>query len=392
MLNVEQRQHDRRASHRVKVLNWPAKILTEDAIIDGTTRNVGGNGAYILYDLPYRSNFSLGQRNRLALIIKPPNRLPLLLNAEVARSDILSSDEKNILIGVGLNFIELHYENRQFLRSLVTEYCKARLTRATAQTSGEGEIPRLRSKQQSFSINEQSLEDRYELRHRINRKQKETKTKSSEESSTNWMISNDLLEELKILARENDKGIQQILAEAAHDILLKYQKGSDDAAKSLIAGKERRVHSRVETTWPVKIVTSQGPVQGEIRDISKGGALIRCHDLPITDETFELRIEIPGHLLKVSATVEKVRLTIDEGDCTCGSFDLAVRFLEINLEQRNILYNAIEHQSQKDEKPKAGGTSLSLHSIPPKRPQLTCRTDRPSKNFAPLDTVFDRLD
>ena len=64
MFNVNQKQSDRRASHRVKVLNWPAKILTEDAIIDGTTRNVGGNGAYILYDLPYRSNFSLGQRNR----------------------------------------------------------------------------------------------------------------------------------------------------------------------------------------------------------------------------------------------------------------------------------------------------------------------------------------
>ena len=206
MLNVKQKQHDRRSSNRVKVLNWPAKILTEDAIIDGTTRNVGGNGAYVLYDLPYRSNFSLGQRNRLALIIKPPNRLPLLLNAEVARSDILSSDEKNILVGVGLNFIEVHYENRQFLRSLVAEYCRARLARATSQTSGGGDMLWLRSKQQSLLINEHSHQHRYELRHRINREQMETRKNPSGESSTNYMISSDLLEELRILARKNQAG------------------------------------------------------------------------------------------------------------------------------------------------------------------------------------------
>ena len=124
------------------------------------------------------------------------------------------------------------------------------------------------------------------------------------------------------------------------------------------------------------------------RDLSKGGALIRCHDLPMTDETFELKIEIPGHLLKVSATVEKVRLTIDEGDCTSGSFDLAVRFLEVNLEQRKILYNAIEHQSQKDGELKLAGTSSSLGSIPPNPPLLPGRTDRPSKNSAPPDSGF----
>ena len=388
MLNVKQKQHDRRSSNRVKVLNWPAKILTEDAIIDGTTRNVGGNGAYVLYDLPYRSNFSLGQRNRLALIIKPPNRLPLLLNAEVARSDILSSDEKNILVGVGLTFIEVHYENRQFLRSLVAEYCRARLARATSQTSGGGDMLWLRSKQQSLLINEHSHQHRYELRHRINREQMETKKNHSGESSTNYMISSDLLEELRILARKNHKGMRQILTEAIHDILHKYQKGCRDTAKSLIPRKERRVHSRVEITWPVKIVTSQGPVQGEIRDISKGGARIRCHDLPMPDETFELRIEIPGHLLKVSATVEKVRLTIDEGDCTSGSFDLAVRFLEINLEQRKILYNAIEHQSQKDGESKAAGTPSSLYSNPSNRPLLSGRTDRPSGNTTPPDGGF----
>ena len=388
MLNEKQKQHDRRASHRVKVLNWPAKILTEDAIIDGTTRNVGGNGAYILYDLPYRSSFSLGRRNRLALIIKPPNRLPLLLNAEVARSDILSSDEKNILVGVGLNFVEVHYENRQFLRTLVAEYCRARLSRTTGQTRGEGEMLWLRSKGQRLLTKEHFHQDPYELRHRKNREQLKTKKDPRGESSTNYMISSDLLEELRILARQNHKDMRHILTEAIHDILHKYQQGGRDAAKSLIPRKERRLHSRVEITWPVEIVTSQGPVHGEIRDISKGGALIRCNDLPMPDETFELKIEIPGHLLKVSATVEKVRLTIDEGDSTSGSYDLAVRFLEINLEQRQILYNAIEHQSRKDGALKAVGTSSSLHSNPPNPAPLSGRSNPPSKNPAPPESGF----
>ena len=59
-----------------------------------------------------------------------------------------------------------------------------------------------------------------------------------------------------------------------------------------------------------------------------------------------MNIEIPDHLMKISATVEKVRLNIDDSDTACPSYDLAVRFLGIDIDQRRNLHKAIEHKTQ----------------------------------------------
>jgi hypothetical protein len=47
---------------------------------------------------------------------------PLFISAEVIWSNILSSDEKNTLLGVGLRFIEVPDKERQFLHDFVTVY------------------------------------------------------------------------------------------------------------------------------------------------------------------------------------------------------------------------------------------------------------------------------
>jgi hypothetical protein len=39
-------------------------------------------------------------------------------------------------------------------------------------------------------------------------------------------------------------------------------------------GKERRLQPRVEVKWPVTMLTSEGAIQGETRDISMQGAYI----------------------------------------------------------------------------------------------------------------------
>jgi hypothetical protein len=94
------------------------------------------------------------------------------------------------------------------------------------------------------------------------------------------------------------------------------------------------------------MITAQGFFEGEIKDISKGGALIECTELPLTDGYLELQIEIPDHLLNISASVEKVRLNLDESDKALPSYDMAVRFLGINADQSKNLFNAIEHKTR----------------------------------------------
>jgi hypothetical protein len=54
------------------------------------------------------------------LIIQVPRGASLFICAEVIWSNILSSDEKNTLLGMGLRFIEVPDKELQFLYDFVT--------------------------------------------------------------------------------------------------------------------------------------------------------------------------------------------------------------------------------------------------------------------------------
>ncbi|PNV85287.1 MAG: hypothetical protein C0610_12605 [Desulfobacteraceae bacterium] len=149
---------------------------------------------------------------------------------------------------------------------------------------------------------------------------------------------------LRILAAQQGKRQNDLLEEAIKDLFDKYESDSQVTTLSPVPKAQKRKHTIAEVSWPVSVITSQGLFDGEIKNISKGGALIQCRDLPEVDKSLELSINIPDHLLSVSATVEKVRLNIDESDISLPTYDLAVRFSGIDIDQRTQLYDAIEEQ------------------------------------------------
>jgi PilZ domain len=111
---------NKRLYPRVKI-RWPVSILTKDSAVHGITRNISVNGAYIYYYKPHLDALPLLPKQRVGAIIKLPGRLPLMISAEVAWSDILNSDEQNTLLGVGLRFLELFHDDREFLHQIITE-------------------------------------------------------------------------------------------------------------------------------------------------------------------------------------------------------------------------------------------------------------------------------
>jgi hypothetical protein len=113
---------ENRIYSRVK-FRWPAIIFTERKAIEGITRNISVNGAFIYYYQPHDQGIPLPLNKRVAMVINVPERLPLLIQAEVVWSDFLSSDEENTLLGVGLRFIDIFYEDRQYLREAIAEHC-----------------------------------------------------------------------------------------------------------------------------------------------------------------------------------------------------------------------------------------------------------------------------
>jgi hypothetical protein len=108
---------------------------------------------------------------------------------------------------------------------------------------------------------------------------------------------------------------------------------------------KKRLYSRVEVSWPVTILTGKKVITGEIKDISLGGALIRCQELISREESFELKIEITD-LFSVSTKVENVRCNIDKSHRDPMTCYLAVRFTDMTKDQRRILSNAIAHKTR----------------------------------------------
>jgi len=117
-----EKQVSGRTYPRFKVINWPTIILTNDEVIDGIARNLSASGAYIYYEMPKNKAIPLPLNTQVALVIKVPDRFPLLIRSEVVWSRIIKSSEGITLLGAGFSFTDIFFSDRQFLREMVVQY------------------------------------------------------------------------------------------------------------------------------------------------------------------------------------------------------------------------------------------------------------------------------
>ena len=107
--------------------------------------------------------------------------------------------------------------------------------------------------------------------------------------------------------------------------------------------KKAREYARAKVSWPLSILTVQGPLEGEVRDISLTGALIHCHELPDPDSPIPMAIEIPEQHHSIFATGEMIRLDIEGEEREHPSFLLGIRFAEISEEDLSFLSQKVLH-------------------------------------------------
>jgi hypothetical protein len=121
-IEAKKKQVSGRIYPRFKVINWPTIILTNDEVIDGIARNLSASGAYIYYEMPKNKAIPLPLNTQVALVIKVPDRFPLLIRSEVAWSRIIKCSEGVTLLGAGFSFTDIFFSDRQFLREMVSKY------------------------------------------------------------------------------------------------------------------------------------------------------------------------------------------------------------------------------------------------------------------------------
>jgi hypothetical protein len=58
--------------------------------------------------------------------------------------------------------------------------------------------------------------------------------------------------------------------------------------------RERRKSPRINVTWPITIITSQGMIEGESRNITPSGVFIHCKKALPENEVYQIIIKLPN--------------------------------------------------------------------------------------------------
>jgi hypothetical protein len=111
-------------------------------------------------------------------------------------------------------------------------------------------------------------------------------------------------------------------------------------------GSERRKHSRHATAWPVVVNTDEWSMEGRVNNISLGGALIFCKELPDMSGLIRLEIQIPEHHYAIAPTARVIHFDVAEIGGSLA-YRFGVSFEEISSKDRVLLNNAILALSRK---------------------------------------------
>ena len=99
-------------------------------------------------------------------------------------------------------------------------------------------------------------------------------------------------------------------------------------------GDQRRLTFRIKVDWPVTLETKKRLVEGKTRDISAGGAHIRCTEYLQLNETVYLTIKAPDiEPMNMIAIV----IWSDSKDESNRPRVIGVKFTEISLADRKYL-------------------------------------------------------
>jgi len=106
-------------------------------------------------------------------------------------------------------------------------------------------------------------------------------------------------------------------------------------------GKERRRHPRTVVTWPVTVLTPQTQVEGQIENISPGGAFISFAESPPLEWNFRMLIKAPNHqtINVVAKVIWSTVLSTGEG---APRFGVGVEFTRISEGDREFLEGNLE--------------------------------------------------
>jgi hypothetical protein len=116
--------------------------------------------------------------------------------------------------------------------------------------------------------------------------------------------------------------------------------------KTVGATIERRKEPRIDVRWPVAVMSDQGTIKGETRDISSEGVAIFCDEPLRLDASYHIAVTPPEHAaLDITGRVIWSDLYgMEDGNTAVG---MGICFVELSGEDRGLLKQIVSaHLSQ----------------------------------------------
>ena len=89
------------------------------------------------------------------------------------------------------------------------------------------------------------------------------------------------------------------------------------------------------------MLTAKGPIQGEVINISLGGAFVHCPEEPDPNEPFRMIITLPDSRQFIRATARVARSSIYNPDDADELIGIGVRFVDISEDDRQYIREVV---------------------------------------------------
>ena len=111
---------------------------------------------------------------------------------------------------------------------------------------------------------------------------------------------------------------------------------------------ERRQHPRAMVSWPVIIRSTRGFMSGETKDVSYGGAFIRCREPLKPKEILEVSISVSLLCPRVQVTAEVMWSNFSTSDDESTPRGMGVRFTNIAGTDLELISALVADNLQKE--------------------------------------------
>jgi LysM repeat protein len=106
--------------------------------------------------------------------------------------------------------------------------------------------------------------------------------------------------------------------------------------------------SRAEVYWPATVICKEQVLQGRIKNLSRGGALVHLEERIDLQESIRIAIEIPKYNYVISAKGQVVRTFTLEKEIEGYSFAAGIKFTEISDEDLKFFTGNLAPEWQKN--------------------------------------------